>query len=418
MALAVTYIDVRLSSIWQAENHLTGRPVAVVHPGVSSDIIICQSPEALRLGARTGMTVKEARSAAVGRLHIGEVSLSSVRTACQQVREVLLATGLPSSRPSLSEFALDVRYAKDELGHGPTAGSRVVELVREKLRHEIGIGASVGLSLGRYSAFIAAQEADPGSLRVVTSAEWPRWWRDIRVSAVPGLRQEDVDGLAAVSIFTLGGVVKAGESTLSRLLGRTQGVWLYRLAHGSDPASLPPDTSDRLDTKLTSVFRKPTRNKPLIKRALSEMSAELVSMLMERRSTSSLVRVTMDGAHEESISCQLRTPSTASYATIAAAAESSLEEAWENVTYPVAKCTLSLAAQSDTVRASLWGELGEASGRRDDFVPSGYIVAHPMFGDGEVVGSERDFVLVKFRDRMRWLEASQGVRSGDSLVRL
>jgi hypothetical protein len=41
-----------------------------------------------------------------------------------------------------------------------------------------------------------------------------------------------------------------------------------------------------------------------------------------------------------------------------------------------------------------------------------------MFGDGEVVGSERDFVLVKFRDRMRWLESKQEVRSGDSLVRL
>ena len=418
MALAVTYIDVRLSSIWQDQNHLGGRPVAVVHPHVSSETIVCQSPEALRLGVRTGMTVREARASAGGRLHVGEVSLSSVREACEQVSAVLLSTGLPSSRLSLSEFALDVRYVHDDLGRGPTAASRLVEIVLEKLRVDGGVVASVGLSRGRYSAFVAAQEAAPGTLRVVSSAEWPRWWRDVRLSVVPGLRQEDIDAMDRLGIVTIGGVVVAGDEVVSRLLGKTQGVWLCKLAHGADPASLPPDTSDRLDTRIVSAFRKPTKSKQLVKRALSEMSAELVSTLIARRSTSSLVRVTLEGAHGETTSCQLRTPATASYATIAAAAESSLEEAWCNATFLISKCVLSLAAQSDTVRASLWSELGETVGRRADAVPSGYVVAHPMFGDGEVIGSESEYVLVKFRDKMRWLSSNQAEQSVDSLLRL
>ena len=418
MALAVAYIDVRLSSIWQDQNHLSGRAVAVVQPHVSSETIVCQSPEATRIGIRTGMTVREARAAAGGRLHIGEVSLSNVREACERVSRILLNTGLPSSRLSLSEFALDVRYVHDDLGRGPTAASRLVEIVREKLLTQGGVSASVGLSRGRYSAFVAAQEAEPGTLRVIPSAIWPRWWRDVRLSAVPGLRQEDLDAMAALGISTIGGVVIAGDATVSRLLGKTQGVWLSRLAQGADPASLPPDTSDRLDTRITSAFRKPTKSKQLVKRALSEMCAELVSTLVARRSTSSLVRVTLEGARGETISCQLRTPSTASYATVAEAAESSLEEAWENATFLISKCVLSLAAQSDTVRASLWGELGETAGRREDVVPSGYIIAHPMFGDGEVVGNEGDYVLVKFRDKTRWLESHQAEWGVDSLVRL
>ena len=364
------------------------------------------------------MTVREARAAAGGRLHIGEVSLSNVREACERVSRILLNTGLPSSRLSLSEFALDVRYVHDDLGRGPTAASRLVEIVREKLLTQGGVSASVGLSRGRYSAFVAAQEAEPGTLRVIPSAIWPRWWRDVRLSAVPGLRQEDLDAMAALGISTIGGVVIAGDATVSRLLGKTQGVWLSRLAQGADPASLPPDTSDRLDTRITSAFRKPTKSKQLVKRALSEMCAELVSTLVARRSTSSLVRVTLEGARGETISCQLRTPSTASYATVAEAAESSLEEAWENATFLISKCVLSLAAQSDTVRASLWGELGETAGRREDVVPSGYIIAHPMFGDGEVVGNEGDYVLVKFRDKTRWLESHQAEWGVDSLVRL
>lgn len=348
-----------------------------------------------------------------------EVNLEASKALSDSVRSLVREVGLPSVRLSLDEFALDVRWARDELGQDSRTAHRLLERLSGDIRKETGLVPSIGVSKGRYGARIAATQARPGGMVVVEDIMHESWWDRVRLDNLPGVRQIDVESMEAVGVRTVKDLKYAGQVRAEKLIGRVQGAWLWNLAQGSDPAELPPESADRLSLKYKSRFSEGAVTESVIERALKSMNTEAAARLLDRRSTVSLLRVTFTDAKGKTHSKQTRLAATRSYGVLQETTYTLAQSAIESIDGRLVEVEVTLLAQSDTVRHSLWDEAHVAAGRREGLLPSGYVVTHPAFGDGVVLGSDSGMVRVQFRDRDRWLYSKQLVDDdADSLLRL
>lgn len=422
MGLAVSFIEVDsfLAACAQQSRDLRGRRVVAVHTDTRPGYVASASQEARSLGVRDGMELEKAERLLGNKLVVVEADLAHALEVSDSVAGILREIGLPSSRPSLDEFALDLRYARDELGQDALTPSRIVERLRNRVRAETGLVLSVGVAGGRYGAKVAAAQARPGGVRVVSDTERTEWWQRVPVSSLAGVRPLDVDVLSAAGVRTIRDARAAGQARLERLLGRIQGAWLWQLVCGNDPLELPPESADRLTMTFTTRFADDGQvTSSLIERALREMNTEITTRLLQRRSTVSLVRVYLrDVAGGDTARLQ-RIPATRSFGTLQAKTSAMAADLFSDNPHRPRELTLTVLAQADTTRPSLWDEARAAARRRDGTVPAGYVVTHPAFGDGVVLGAASGMVRVLFPDRDRWLRVSQvWDESDDALLQL
>jgi hypothetical protein len=377
------------------------------------------STEARQAGVVAGVDLDSARRLLGNKLVVAEIDVPHAKELAAQVHGMLREVALPSCWVALDEMALDLRYARDELGQDTLAANRIVERFRTKVRTELGLTTSVGVARGRYSAKVASQQARVGGVRIVTDSEWLEWWCRTSVSQLSGVRQLDSDTLRANNIRTVRDVQAAGLDRLKKAIGRVQGSWLWELANGNDPLELPPESAERLVITHEERFVKGAVTLDLLEEALRRMNTLIAGRLLNRRSTATLLRVRLRLTNGVDQALQARLPSTRAFGNLQALSMSLLEELFQSVAHDVLEVSLTAIAQVDTARPSLWDETHSALQRRDGVVPRGYTVAHPTFGDGVVLGVDSELVRVLFPDKDRWLRVSQvWDDTEDGLVRI
>lgn len=239
-------MDAFYASVEQASKpSLRGKAVIVGGLGPRG-VVATASYEARRFGVHSAMPMAQAR-----RLCPNGAYLIPRFTLYRQVSDVVMAL-LRELSPLVEPLSLDEAFVDLEAG-GVAFDSQTARATGERLRADIraatGLSGSVGLAGSKMLAKVASEEAKPAGLLLIEPGTERELLAPMSVRTLPGVGPATGEHLRRAGITTVGDLAEAGEDELVRMLGRSHGVGLYRMALGLDDR---PVVAER-DAKSVSV---------------------------------------------------------------------------------------------------------------------------------------------------------------------
>lgn len=230
----LTFPHLALVLAWRAHPELQGEPVLVGGNGPGGrQVLLAASPPALVLGVRPGQDWRRAEILCplAVRLQADLAALAGLRRTAR----LALAGCSP-----LVEWSDDTSAYVDLTGTDPRRqqeGPRAASCGRV-LQEALGVPLSVGVGPSRFSAWAAAQRAEPGRVRLVPEGKAAEFLATWPVSALP-IPPETVERLVQFGLRTCGDCASITMVDLQRQFG-SDGILLYRLCLGLDSARIDP----------------------------------------------------------------------------------------------------------------------------------------------------------------------------------
>ncbi|WP_030718789.1 DNA polymerase IV, partial [Streptomyces sp. NRRL S-237] len=239
-------MDAFYASVEQASKpSLRGKAVIVGGLGPRG-VVATASYEARRFGVHSAMPMGQAR-----RLCPNGAYLIPRFSLYRQVSDVVMAL-LRELSPLVEPLSLDEAFVDLEAG-GVAFDSRSARETGERLRADIraatGLSGSVGLAGSKMLAKVASEEAKPAGLLLIEPGTERELLAPMSVRTLPGVGPATGEHLRRAGITTVGELAEAGEDELVRMVGRSAGAGLYRMALGLDDR---PVVAER-DAKSVSV---------------------------------------------------------------------------------------------------------------------------------------------------------------------
>lgn len=222
-----------------ARPELRGRPVIVGHRGARS-VVTAATYEARRFGVNSAMPMAVALRRCPQAVVL-EPHYERYQEASAHVMRIL-GDITPLVEPlSIDEAFLDVRGA---LGlFGPPYAIAVA--VRERIRAETGLVASVGAAATKFVAKLASGRAKPDGLLVVPAADTLAFLHPQPITALWGVGASSAERLERLGLRTIGDVADAPLDALERALGPASARHLHELANGRDPRAVTPERQEK-----------------------------------------------------------------------------------------------------------------------------------------------------------------------------
>ena len=249
-------LDAFFVSVEQVLNHdLKGKPVVVGGDPRGRGVVACASYEARVYGLRAGMSLAVAQRLCPQAIFLCG-SLHRYRDASAAFMDIL-AGFVPDIEPmGLDEAYLDLTGFETLYGPVKATASRI----KERIRGELGITASVGIASSKVLAKVASDLSKPDGLIEVSPGEEKDFLASLPVGQLPCVGAKTEKTLRKMGITTIGELGRLPVSFLRKTFGVHGGV-MHRYANGIDsrrlelPASpksisrettFSEDTSDRI----------------------------------------------------------------------------------------------------------------------------------------------------------------------------
>jgi len=188
------------------------------------------SYEARRYGVRSAMPISQAYRLCPDGIYLTP-NMEKYAEASRQVFEIC-----ESYTPLVEQVSIDEGY----LDVTPLPGEEIAQKIRERVRKEVGITVTAGVSYCRYLAKLAAEEAKPDGLGVVPPDKALDFLRDLPVGKLPGVGPKTVRVLESHGVRTVGDLRSMPQAWFESTLGK-YGARLKDLSEGRDPT--PIETS-------------------------------------------------------------------------------------------------------------------------------------------------------------------------------
>ncbi|MER5872020.1 DNA polymerase IV [Streptomyces sp. NPDC002044] len=239
-------MDAFYASVEQASKpSLRGKAVIVGGLGPRG-VVATASYEARRFGVHSAMPMAQAR-----RLCPNGACLVPRFSLYREVSDIVMAL-LRELSPLVEPLSLDEAFVDLEAG-GVAFDARGAREAGERLRADIraatSLSGSVGLAGSKMLAKVASEEAKPAGLLLIEPGTERELLAPMSVRTLPGVGPATGEHLRRAGITTVGALAEAGEDELVRMIGRSHGVGLYRMALGVDDR---PVVAER-DAKSVSV---------------------------------------------------------------------------------------------------------------------------------------------------------------------
>ncbi|MTD16524.1 DNA polymerase IV [Nakamurella sp. YIM 132087] len=211
---------------------LAGRPMMVAGVGARG-VVLSATYEARRSGIRSGMPTGRARMLCPG-LEIVPPDHRRYREVSEQVMAIF-GDVTPLVEPlSVDEAFLDVSGARRSAGRPVHIARRL----RERIRNDLGLTATVGLAASKFMAKLASGLAKPDGLLVVPPADVRPLLDPLPVRALWGVGPRTATSLESLGFTTVGEIARTDRAALMRAIGPAIGAKLHDLANGLDDRSV------------------------------------------------------------------------------------------------------------------------------------------------------------------------------------
>ena len=209
---------------------LAGRPVLVGGLG-GRGVVAGASYESRVFGARSAMPMHQAR-----RLIGVTAVVLPPRGAVYNVASRRVFDTVRSMMPVVEQLSFDEAFGEPPELAGATE-SEVEEFcaqLRQRVRDETGLIASVGAGSGKQIAKIASGLAKPNGIEVIRRADEVRVLDGLAVRKLWGIGPVAEEKLHRLGIDTIGQLAALSDTEVADILGATIGPALHRLARGID----------------------------------------------------------------------------------------------------------------------------------------------------------------------------------------
>ncbi|NLW53134.1 MAG: DNA polymerase IV [Tissierellia bacterium] len=208
---------------------LKNKPIAVCGSQKERHgIVLAKSQEAKILGVKTGEAIWEAKIKCPDLLivppHYDEYLKHS-----NMARELYYEYTNQVESFGLDEAWLDVTGSQGLYG----SASNIADELRNRMKKEIGITISVGVSFNKVFAKLGSDLKKPDAITIIDKKDVVKKVWPLDVDALIGIGPATKRKLNRINIFSLGDLARANPKTLKNLLG-INGPYLWNLANGND----------------------------------------------------------------------------------------------------------------------------------------------------------------------------------------
>ncbi|PWD52359.1 DNA polymerase IV [Serinibacter arcticus] len=217
---------------------LRGRPLIV--GGEERSVVLAATYEARQFGIRSGMPMAIARARCPSAV-ILPPRQDVYRRVSRRVMAILADVTPVMQQISVDEAFLDVSGARRRLGTPLEIGA----MIRERIRDELGLAASVGVAPTMFVAKIASTRAKPDGMLLVPADSAVEFLHRLDVEALWGVGESTRAKLAETGIRTVADLAHTPLATLRARLGVASAQRLHDLSWGRDPRVVTPVQTER-----------------------------------------------------------------------------------------------------------------------------------------------------------------------------
>jgi len=214
---------------------LLGRPVAVGGAGPRG-VIASASYEARSYGVRSAQPTSTARRLCP-QLVVVQARHDRYGDLSARVFSIFRSFTPLVEGLSLDEAFLDVSGLRR---HYPTPVA-VGGAIRERIRADLGLPASVGVASVKFLAKLASEAAKPDGIRHIPCDEQLVFLHALPASAMWGVGPATLAALARLGVETIGDISLLPEAALVNAVGPAAGRHLHDLSRGHDVRPVTPD---------------------------------------------------------------------------------------------------------------------------------------------------------------------------------
>ena len=285
-------LDAFYASVEVLENPaLAGKPVLVGGTGPRG-VVAAASYEARRFGCHSAMPMARAR-----RLCPQAIVLPprfDLYGAKSRAVHQIFAAFTPVIEPiALDEAFLDVtnavRAASRRLDRGDTprppgrlfgTGAEIGAAIRERVRAETGLTASVGVAPNKLLAKLASDDAKPDGMLVVEPGGELAFLHPHPVGRLWGVGPATLARLERFGVETIGDLAALPEASLIDALGRAHGHQLHELACGRDDRPVEADRETK-SIGQEETFPRDVSDRAALEREVRRMAERVGTRLRE-----------------------------------------------------------------------------------------------------------------------------------------
>ncbi len=228
-------MDAFYASVEQRDDpRLRGKPVIVAWLGNRS-VVCAASYEARSFGVHSAMPAVRAERLCPGAIFVPP-DFTRYRAVSKSVREIFKRHSDLVEPLSLDEAYLDVTENKTGL---PTA-TLVARTIREQIRQELNLTASVGVAPNKFLAKLASDWRKPDGLFVIQPEETDAFLLPLPVGRLPGVGKVTGEKLTKLGVQTVQDLRSLDLRVLEDNFGR-YGLRLHELARGFDESEVVPN---------------------------------------------------------------------------------------------------------------------------------------------------------------------------------
>ena len=269
-------LDAFFTSVEQADNpRLKGKPVVVGGQPDRRGVVAAASYEARAFGLHSGMPLKTASRLCPQAIFI-EGSIQKYLDTALKFMAILI-----DFSPFIEPVGIDEAFL-DVTGFESLHSSirRMAEKIRQRIKDDIGINASVGIAGSKLVAKVASEKAKPDGLLEVAAGKESAFLAPLPIGELPGIGKKTERTLRGLGIDTIGKLAAMPLSTLKIYFGAS-GVLLNRFSRGIDDSKveLPPEAKS---ISRETTFDQDTQDRALLRATLHYLSERVGSKLREK----------------------------------------------------------------------------------------------------------------------------------------
>jgi len=228
-------MDAFYASVEQRDDpSLKGKPVAV-GGSASRGVVAAASYEARRFGVRSAMPSARAKRLCPD-LVFARPRFDAYRAVSRQIHAIFRDYTSLIEPLSLDEAYLDV--TADLRGIG--SATRIAELIRQRIRDDLQLTASAGVSYNKFLAKIASDQNKPDGLCLIRPGEGAAFVAALPVRRFHGVGPRGAEKMAKLGIAT-GADLAAQDIAFLKAHFGSLADYLYRAARGIDLRPVRPD---------------------------------------------------------------------------------------------------------------------------------------------------------------------------------
>jgi DNA polymerase-4 len=283
-------MDAFYASVEQRDNPaLRGKPVIVGSPPTQRGVVAACSYEARRFGVRSAMP-----SVTAGRLCPSGIfvrpNMERYRTESRVIMEIIARTGAAIEQMSVDEAYLDLsRFCQgDSADDSLRLALPVARQIKEKIRAERQLTASIGIAANKLLAKLAADHQKPDGLTLIEEQHKVEFLRPLPIRAIHGVGKVTAEQLNHAGISTIGDLQRH-PGDLRALVG-SFGPTLKRFAFGEDDRPLDLSGESK-SISSENTFLKDTADRTVLRATLWEQAEDIAASLQKKRLAAKSVQV-------------------------------------------------------------------------------------------------------------------------------